>query len=116
MLRKKVRTESDSGILTIRTAPIFQPLLAPARYKDHRSLRHRRSGSFVTQRQVRPTTHTTVQHFQHSKKIAGKNQRRGPGPSLPFLLPLVFRVGRAAGFEAAQLAAASSSSTRADVG
>jgi hypothetical protein len=40
----------------------------------------------------------------------------GPGPSLPFLLPLVLRIGRAAGFEAAQLAAASSSSTRADGG
>src|SRR5262244_2973045 len=30
---RKVRIESDD-VLIIRTAPIFQPLLAPARYKD----------------------------------------------------------------------------------
>ena len=46
------------------------------------------------------------QHFQHSKKNRReKSASGGPGPSLPFLLPLVLRVGRAAGFEAAQLAA-----------
>jgi hypothetical protein len=30
---RKVRIESDD-VLIIRTAPNFQPLLAPARYKD----------------------------------------------------------------------------------
>jgi len=31
-----------NGVLTIRTAPIFQPLLAPARYQGSRSADARR--------------------------------------------------------------------------
>jgi hypothetical protein len=38
---RRVRIESDDGILTIRTAPIFQPLLAPARYKGSGSTKAR---------------------------------------------------------------------------
>jgi hypothetical protein len=38
MTRRK-RIESENGILTIRTAPIFQPLLAPARYQGSGSAR-----------------------------------------------------------------------------
>src|SRR5262249_59052610 len=37
---RKVRIESDD-VLIIRTAPIFQPLLAPARYKDSAPARAR---------------------------------------------------------------------------
>jgi len=38
---RKVRIESEDGILTIRTAPIFQPRLAPARYKGSGSTKAR---------------------------------------------------------------------------
>jgi len=37
MGRPKKHIESENGILTIRTAPIFQPLWAPARYQKRRS-------------------------------------------------------------------------------